>query len=115
MLTRTAAYEQALADVARHQVVYHPAYEPRGDRYGWRPDGDMPPAEDEALRQLEHCHLVVLIPACIEGRIGCEVDLTPAGQDLLRQWAPKCPRCGAPYGCCQHTAPLSDLRSEGDQ
>ena len=29
--------------------------------------------------------------------------------------APRCPRCGAPFGCCQHTAPSSDPRSEGDQ
>lgn len=27
--------------------------------------------------------------------------------------APKCPRCGAPFGCCQHTAPLTTTDPRG--
>jgi hypothetical protein len=85
-LIRTDAYETALRDVQRHQVIYHPLGEPRGDRYGWRPDGDMPAAEDEALHQLAACRYVVLLPACIDGRIACEVELTSTGSALLASW-----------------------------
>ena len=86
MLTRTAAYEQALADVARHQVMYHPLGAPRGDRFGWRPEGDMPADEDLALHQLAACRYVVLLHACIDGRIACEVALTSTGSALLASW-----------------------------
>jgi hypothetical protein len=69
----------ALVDVASGLVAYHPIWEAHGDRYGWRPNGEMPQALDNLLHLAHDRHL---IHECRDG-MDFTVVLTAEGAHLL--------------------------------
>lgn len=87
MIPRTPALYQALLDVAHHEVAFAPGLiggHPAG--FVWHCGGDVPAPEQDALAALEVVHLVAEIPARVGDRVGCEVVLTPQGEQVLSEW-----------------------------
>jgi hypothetical protein len=88
-LPRLPEYIQALLDVGHHDVLYvaQSYTRPDGDRFVWRHGGDLPMAEQRALRLMRLTHHVDLMPGVVvEDMPGSRVDLADSGRSQLQAW-----------------------------
>jgi len=75
----------ALRDVDRREVDHLSPYVGQGD-YVWHCGGVVPAEEQDALREAFVLRLTVEIPAALDGKPGCAVRLSPAGEEVLSLW-----------------------------
>ncbi len=92
MIPRTPTLHAALRDVLNPGVDFFPGlFGGHGPGFGWHAGGDVPEPEQLALSELVVVHLVVTVPACVRGEIGCACRLTEQGRLLLSIWDAQSP------------------------